>query len=261
MAAAKMGKKRARDEGGKKSVLEDWVAALARGEVSATGNTKAERIERRLAKRKRRDESKRERSDTNVVAAARPDDGGSDNDEVTEASQWKPSAYQRNSFAPRASKQSSLRLKLLSQTVVERVAWIKENGTKSWKKPYSPVPIVPKKRRRQLNDCQQPRSSDYGGIGLARESLWIPLDDPSWQPRLEEEFAEHVPGFFGKQRTKAMKKQLDGKMLWRQLAAEKLGKGANAKQQPPGNCKINGKKLSAMSPDERVEAMIRAGMI
>ena len=47
-----------------------------------------------------------------------------------------------------------------------------------------------------------------------------------------------------------MKKQLGGKMLWRQLA-DKRNKDK----------KVKGKKLSDMSPDERVEAMIHAGMI
>ena len=47
-----------------------------------------------------------------------------------------------------------------------------------------------------------------------------------------------------------MKKQLGGKMLYRQLADKKNK-----------DKKINGKKLSDMSPDERVEALIQAGMI
>jgi hypothetical protein len=65
-------------------------------------------------------------------------------------------------------------------------------------------------------------------------------------PKLEQEFQEHIPGFFGKQRTKAMKKQLDGNMLWRQLAEKRYAK-------------VNGRKLSDMTPDERVEALIAAG--
>ena len=80
--------------------------------------------------------------------------------------------------------------------------------------------------------------------------MFLSLDDPSFFPKLEMEFAEHIPGFFGKQRTKAMKKQQAGKMLWRQLADKKNG-----------HQKVNGKKLSEMTPDERVEAMLKAGMI
>lgn len=103
----------------------------------------------------------------------------------------------------------------------------------------------------QLNeDLIQPRRRDYGGLGLARPSLYIELRDPSFVPKLEEEFAEHVPGFFGKQRTKAMKRQLDRNMLWRQLAEKRAD-----------DRKLDGKKLSDMNPDERVEAMIKARMI
>lgn len=253
-----MGKKRAHEATKKNGngQLEDWATALAARTTASetTTTTKTERIEKRLAKKRRREESKQERGKSNPIFEAPAEENDA-------SSQKKPSARREHSaVASRASKQLH-RLNLLSQKVEERVALIKQNSSKTWKKPYSPVPIVPKKRRRQREDCQQPRASDYGGIGLARASLWIPLDDPSWQPKLEEEFAEHVPGFFGKQRTKAMKKQVDGKMLWRQLVAEKQGQDLSSKQKLPGNQKINGKKLSAMSPDERVEAMIRAGMI
>ena len=98
----------------------------------------------------------------------------------------------------------------------------------------------------------QPRKRDYGGLGLARPTLFLSLRDPSFLPLLQQEFAEHVPGFFGKQRTKAMKKQLDGNMLWRQLQKQKTQHGSKT---------FNGKKLSDMTPDERVEAMIKLGAI
>ena len=67
---------------------------------------------------------------------------------------------------------------------------------------------------------------------------------------LEDEFQEHIDGFFGKQRTKAMKKQLDGKMLWRQMAKVKHT-----------NQKVDGRKLADMTPDQRVEAMLKAGLL
>lgn len=102
------------------------------------------------------------------------------------------------------------------------------------------------KKRKWNEDSIQPRKNDYGGIGLARKSLFLSLHDPSFAPKLEEEFKEHIQGFFGKQRTKAMKKQ--SKMLWKEMAEKK-------------NLKVNGKKLGDLSPDERVEAMLKAGMI
>ena len=103
-----------------------------------------------------------------------------------------------------------------------------------------------KKRKRKWNeDSIQPFKSDYSGIGVARISMYIEFMDPSYYPKLEEEFQEHIPGFFGKQRTKAMKRQMDGNMLWRRLANDKKN----------NNGKLS-KKLKGMSADERVQAMI-----
>jgi len=72
----------------------------------------------------------------------------------------------------------------------------------------------------------QPRIRDYNGQGLVRPSLFLPLNDPSFVPKLELEFAEHIPGFFGKAKTKAAKKQSDENMLWRRcLKAKEEGGG------------------------------------
>lgn len=91
---------------------------------------------------------------------------------------------------------------------------------KKYRAPYDPGKIpVASVSNRKLN--LQPRRSDYGGIGLARESIYIPLDVNGWRGKLCKKFREHIPGFFGKQRTKAMKKQTDGDMLWRQRLAIK----------------------------------------
>ncbi len=123
--------------------------------------------------------------------------------------------------------------------------------------------------KQQLTDQNiQPRKGDYNGLGLARPSLLILLRDESFIPKFEEEFREHVHGFFGKQRTKAMKKQLDGNMLWRRLLKEKEGGrgGGSGKKSGGGNydtknVKWNGTTLTDMKPDERIEAMIQLGMI
>lgn len=122
----------------------------------------------------------------------------------------------------------------------------------------------------------QPRKCDYGGLGLVRKSLYLQLLDPSFIPKFNEEFAEHIPGFFGKQRTKAMKKQLDGDMLWRRLREQRENsevddgsrteaKGAAAKRGKKSEDwqerRVAGKKLRDMTPDERVDAMIKIGLI
>lgn len=120
------------------------------------------------------------------------------------------------------------------------------------------------KNQQLTDDIVQPRLNDYGGLGLARPSLLIDLRDVSFVPKLEQEFAEHIEGFFGKQRTKAMKRQLDGNMLWRRLAEKKDGKGKQkkgSKKTDWSHVKYQGKKLSDMTPDERVEAMIKLDML
>ena len=55
-----------------------------------------------------------------------------------------------------------------------------------------------------------------------------------------------------------MKKQLDGNMLWRRLQHEKKNHNPDDSLQ---NRKMNGKKAKQMTTDEKVEVMIRAGMI
>jgi len=100
---------------------------------------------------------------------------------------------------------------------------------------------LPQKKQPKLNSQKlQPRKNDYNGLGLARPSLYLPLDDPSFKPKLEEEFGEHVAGFFGKQRSKAVKKQKT--MLWQKI---REGMGND----------------EGLSPDERVEVLLRSGVI
>lgn len=70
----------------------------------------------------------------------------------------------------------------------------------------------------------QPRVRDYNGQGLVRPSLYLPFHDPSFLPKLELEFEEHVPGFFGKAKKKAAKKDED-MMLWRKCLKAKVGDG------------------------------------
>jgi hypothetical protein len=127
---------------------------------------------------------------------------------------------------------------------------------------------ISRPRRSQWDsESIQPRKRDYGGMGLARTSLFLPFNDPSYIPKLTQEFEEHVPGFFGRQRTKAMKKQLNQNMLWKQVrsvaaaASSPLQQSDRKGVQKILPARVSGKKLADMTPDERVEAMIRAGLI
>eukprot|EP00573_Skeletonema_grethae_P000987 CAMPEP_0201691300 /NCGR_PEP_ID=MMETSP0578-20130828/4482_1 /ASSEMBLY_ACC=CAM_ASM_000663 /TAXON_ID=267565 /ORGANISM="Skeletonema grethea, Strain CCMP 1804" /LENGTH=312 /DNA_ID=CAMNT_0048176469 /DNA_START=29 /DNA_END=967 /DNA_ORIENTATION=+ len=95
----------------------------------------------------------------------------------------------------------------------------------------------------------QPRIRDYNGQGLVRPSLFLPLNDPSFVPKLELEFAEHIPGFFGKAKTKAAKKQSDENMLWRRCL--------KAKEDEDGGGKKKKKKKKSGGGEDRFESMIR----
>lgn len=213
----------------------DWISALAKQaatQESAGGlPSKAERIERRKAKKRRRQERK--------PSLMNP----------TRRSNRDEEDYERE--CKRMNRKSEAYLNSLARTLVHRVTTLEDTSLRS--RPYQSEVVKKGKAtagNRLSDEMVQPRRRDYGGLGLKRPSIFISLRDPSFVPKLEEEFGEHIPGFFGKQKTKAMKKQLDGNMLWRQLA-EKRAEDRS----------LGGKKLSAMSPDERVEAMIKAGMI
>ena len=100
----------------------------------------------------------------------------------------------------------------------------------------------------------QPRVRDYNGQGLVRPSLYIPLDDPAFVPKLEMEFEEHVAGFFGKSKKKAAKKDED--MLWRRCLKAK-------EEEEEGGTMMGGKKNGRKGKggegglDERLKGMMR----
>jgi hypothetical protein len=100
----------------------------------------------------------------------------------------------------------------------------------------------------------QPRVRDYNGQGLVRPSLYIPLDDPAFVPKLEVEFEEHVAGFFGKSKKKAAKKDED--MLWRRCLKAKEAEEEGGTMM---GGKINGRKGKggAGGLDERLKGMMR----
>ena len=204
-------------------INDDWLSSLVQQSGTADLPSKAERIEKRKAKKQRRD-------DRQQPAAHR---------QQQEEQQPTKQDVQQSTKKNLKSLSNYIQTCLTNFDIInKRSIGYQSNEPKGkavvWKK-WTP-------------DNIQPRRRDYGGLGSARPSMFLGLSDPSFLPRLENEFDEHVPGFFGKQRTKAMKKQLDGNMLWRQLAEKR-------------HTKVNGRKLSDMTPDQRVEAMIEAGIL
>lgn len=218
-----------------KNAAADWIDALAK-EAASVENivaSKAERVERRLAKKQRREERK------------------------PASQQRAPSQTSANEGNKHVNNKSNdgLKTELISQTrlliLADRFRTFRERRSTTRLQGTLKRLSKQKPSKAKWNETGiQPRRNDYGGIGLARPSLFLPLNDPSFIPKIEEEFTEHIPGFFGKQRTKAMKKQLNGQMLWRKLAEKRID-----------NPKLNGRKLACLSPDERVEALLKAGVI
>jgi hypothetical protein len=225
--ANKQGKRK--DPPPSREVDNNWLTSLIKQSGPAADvPSKAERIEKRQAKKRRRDER--------LHSSQQP--------EATPAL-LQQRRFQTDERLKKDTIQStSKKLKSLAkfmQTCVAKFEIKKRNMYVS-NEPKGKAVVW----KKWTPDTVQPRKRDYGGLGIARPSMFLALSDPSFMPKLEQEFQEHIPGFFGKQRTKAMKKQLDGNMLWRQLAEKR-------------HAKVNGRKLSEMTPDERVEAMIAAG--
>jgi hypothetical protein len=221
----------AKAKGKSSQKMDDWASSLAKQASSSDSAVKVlpkeERKQKRAAKKARRDQAKPQ-----VLKQHREID-------TTEA------------VTKLKTDLSRRRLKKLSQLLHALKSHSRKKEESSKQRRYVPraKDKISKHRRKRLQWNQetiQPRPCDYSGIGLARESLYVPFLDPSYVPKLEEEFRQHIPGFYGKTRTKAMKRQLDGNMLWRQLA--------DNKQNLP-------KRFKSMTPDERVQAMIESGMV
>mmetsp|Transcript_31476 Transcript_31476/g.94170 ORF Transcript_31476/g.94170 Transcript_31476/m.94170 type:complete len:266 (-) Transcript_31476:54-851(-) len=230
-----------------------WIAALARdAAVSSSGGglSKEERIKRRNAKKKRREERKTHR----MVGKTNREPGESHfRTDGTESSGMRKTKG-KVALDRIAQELDAVSRKIQQSVTGER----KKRFPTPWTAPDRDLKGKATSGQKKLTkNALQPRKRDYGGLGLARPSLFLDLHDPSFVPKFEEEFAEHVRGFFGKQRTKAMKKQLDGDMLWRRLAGEKK-KGETERRV---GTKVGGKKLADMTPDERVEAMMKSGII
>jgi len=255
----------------------NWITSLARDNASNDNGTgakipsKEDRKRKRELKKNRRIEQQEEKQlqrhqqqqhqSTHALKNAPPKtmhtSGG-----ASSSSQQQQQQSVLLELSKHRIRRMSRNLLALRKEIYNDIYNNEKTTTTTKEKPLRPTPYyLPenidklKKRKRtkrqQWNENSiQPSKSDYSGIGLARISMFIEFIDPSYYAKLEEEFQEHIPGFFGKQRTKAMKRQTDGNMLWRRLANEK---------------KKMSKKSIGMSADERVKAMIdsstRAGLL
>lgn len=266
--AKKNKQKNTKQKGNNSQSMDDWIENLAKKAISSEPRaqsqqkqttTKAERIEKRAAKQSRRQEKRLEKrgepEDISAAAAIneRHGDGDAKNSTVTKKNRKESdsSRQEEDCSTGVTTRKSKQQLKTLAVLCREAVKQQTQASKGSYQLPFQGYTDQAKKKRKKWDtDNIQPRPKDYGGLGLALPSLFLSYENPAFERMLEDEFQEHIDGFFGKQRTKAMKKQLDGKMLWRQMAKVK---GTNKK--------IDGRKLADMTPDQRVEAMLKAGLL
>ena len=192
---------------------DDWISQLAKQATDGEPRVapKQERIQKRNAKKQRRQQKE-------AAAALSSRTSERDNQRINDRDNTTVRKRPRTDNTTTTSTEHSLRV--LNMTIASIVDNNIDNNNNR-------LFVVKDKKGKATKSAHlyrkdpQPRPRDYGGLGLARPSLFLRLDDPAFVPKLTEEFQEHIPGFFGKQRTKAMKKQLDGNMLWRQLLEKK----------------------------------------
>eukprot|EP00977_Amphora_coffeiformis_P001043 scaffold220_cov169-Amphora_coffeaeformis.AAC.23 len=219
--------------------MADFVTALAAqsaaGGAISSVPSKAERIAKRQAKRKRKQEEQQQKQQLQKKRKE-------DTKQQAPTSSRQQSKHRQERFLHQWRADLAALVEAHSESKPRYLIKIVETSDR---KPRNfPHTVHHKKMKTSL----EPRKCDYGGLGLARPTLYLPFSDPSWLPRLEQAFAEHVPGWSGKPpMMQAMKKQRDANLLWRRLQREK-------QQVVSGN-----HKGRPMTPDERVEAMLQSG--
>jgi hypothetical protein len=117
----------------------------------------------------------------------------------------------------------------------------------------APLGPTPAKKQKMSESAKivQPRSKDYNGQGLARPSIYMDFDSGDFEPRFTQQFGEHVEGFFGKVRTKGMKKQ----------AAKKNGSSGGGQMDGALGALMGDKSLDGLTADEKVEALMKKGLL
>jgi len=230
------GKKRSRSTD--PSDGKDWIESLVLKETEKTEKCNTKIIstskEQRIAKREVKKIERGRRKEEKLLFRAKKRGGtreiiGHNRNSSRKPSQNKLRPHKKKSSSIRMSKERLGRLKESIECIVlthfpnDAVEDDADDAVEKKRRPnvrpYNPQILIGKAtagQKKKTEGVVQPKNNDYGGLGLARPSLYIPFDDISFVPKLEEEFSEHIDGFFGKTRTKAMKKQSDGNMLWRQ---------------------------------------------
>lgn len=62
----------------------------------------------------------------------------------------------------------------------------------------------------------QPIKAKYGGMGFAKKSIFLNIQDSEFDSKFQEVFREHIQGWAGNSYAKSRKKQEQSQMLWKQ---------------------------------------------
>ncbi|KAL7467490.1 hypothetical protein ACHAXS_007734 [Conticribra weissflogii] len=270
----------------KQKADDDWIASLAKQATADdvgftallsnnTPTTTEERIQRRERKRLDRDERKRAAAEARFQKKAKKQKLiGNKNSELNPSfsSTVKHGGTKKNKFVggiTQSSKEALNRLSEFFKTIASDVMNSKpktnaispKNSDGELRGPelVNGIPVSKGKATkfstiRPDSKELQPRIRDYNGQGLVRPSLFLSLSDPSFVPKLEMEFEEHVPGFFGRAKAKSAKKQSDVNMLWRRRLEEKVAEDSvkNTKKK---------KKKMQVDLQRELEAVIRGSVM
>ncbi|KAL3790689.1 hypothetical protein HJC23_009789 [Cyclotella cryptica] len=227
----------------KKKKAKGGIDALSSKSSSLALSTKAERIQHREEKRKKREERKQKLEEARRDRLAKKKQAQIQLQRSAVSSNSNPSDTRRgknigvhSEKTPRRggmTPSSKRALEKLSTTLASTVSPILKQSNHSRHRPdfVNGLPPPPKGKATKQSTIHphsselQPRIRDYNGQGLARPSMYLPFNDAAFVPKLEEEFAEHIPGFFGKAKKGAGKRQREEEdvMLWRKRLEEKRG--------------------------------------
>mmetsp|Transcript_13023 Transcript_13023/g.24861 ORF Transcript_13023/g.24861 Transcript_13023/m.24861 type:complete len:258 (-) Transcript_13023:244-1017(-) len=79
-----------------------------------------------------------------------------------------------------------------------------------------------------LKKVLQPVKAKYGGMGLAKPSVYVNIADAEFSQRFSEVFSEHIDGWAGNSYSKAIKKEKQKGMLWKQRLTQKHKEGKSS---------------------------------
>jgi hypothetical protein len=224
----------------KKKKSKGRIDSLSVKSTSIGVTTKAERIQQREEKRKSREERKQKLKEERRDRLAKKTRSQMQQQRLTRPSNSTLSDTRRGKIlkvhsetTPRRNMTTSSKcaLEKISTTLASTVFLIHKQSKNSRHRPdlVNGLPPAPKGKATKHSTLHphsselQPRIRDYNGQGLARPSMYLPFNDAAFVPKLEEEFAEHIPGFFGKAKKGAGKRQRveEDVMLWRRCLEEK----------------------------------------